>query len=76
MKIHCTTLIMHAISIPDTVNREIFVVGIFSYSMLCAKIKHTKLKRMRIININVHGKGSCVRKLFNMKIYCAKYFLT
>ena len=75
MKIHCTTLIiMHAISISDTVNREIFVVGIFSYSMLCVKFKRTKLKRMRIININVHGKGSFVRKLFNTKIYCAKYF--
>ena len=58
----------------NTVNWEIFVVGIFSYSMLCTKIKRTKLKRMRIINVNVHGKGSFVRKLFNTKIYCAKYF--
>ena len=57
-----------------TVNREIFVVGIFSYSMLCAKIKCTKLERMRIININVHGNGSFVQKLFNTKIYCTKYF--
>ena len=57
-----------------TVNREIFIVGIFSYSMLCAKIKRTKLKRMHIINVYVHGKGSFVRKLFNTKIYCAKLF--
>ena len=45
-----------------TVNWEFFVVGIFSYSMLCAKIKRTKLKCMRIINVNVHDKGSFVRK--------------
>ena len=62
-----------------TVNREIFVVGIFSYSMLCAKIKRTKLKRTRIINVNVHDKGRLyenystrkfiVRNIFNMKIW-------
>ena len=38
-----------------TVNWEIFVVETFSYSMPCTKIKHTKLKRMRFINVNVHG---------------------
>ena len=43
--------------------------------MLCTKIKCTKLKRMRIINVNVLGKGSFVRKLHKTKIYCAKYFL-
>ena len=32
-----------------TVNWEIFVVEIFSYSMLCTKIKRTKLKRMRAL---------------------------
>ena len=37
-----------------------FVVEIFLYSMLCMKIKHTELKRMHIINVNVHGKGSFV----------------
>ena len=42
-----------------TVNREIFVVEIFSYSMLCMKMKCTKLKHMRI-NVNVLGKGSFV----------------
>ena len=57
-----------------TVNREIFIVKIFSYLMLCAKIKCTKLKCMHIINVYVHGKGSFVRKLFNTKIYCVKYF--
>ena len=36
-------------------------------------VKRMKLKRM-CININVHGKGLFVRKLFNTKIYCAKYF--
>ena len=40
------------------------------------KIKCTKLKCMCIINVNVHGKGSFVRKLFNMKIYYVKYFDT
>ena len=40
-----------------TINREIFVVEIFSYSMLCTKIKHMKLKHIRNINVNVHGKG-------------------
>ena len=50
-----------------------FVVEIFSYSMLCTKIKHTKLKRMRIINVNMLGKGSFVQKLHKSKIYCVKY---
>ena len=50
----CVTTVQRNMS---TVNWEIFVVGIFSYSMLCVKIS--------IININVHGKGSFVRKLFN-----------
>ena len=51
----------------NTMNWETFVVRIFSYSMLCAKIK---LKCMHIINVSVHGKGSFVRKLFNTKSYC------
>ena len=41
------------------INREIFVVEIFLYSMLCTKVKRTKLKCM---HINVHGKGSFVQK--------------
>ena len=61
-------------TISCTESWEIFVIGIFSYSMLCTKIKRTKLKRMRIINVNMHGKGLFVRKLFNTKTYCAKYF--
>ena len=63
-----------ALLIYITVNLEIFVVEIFSSSMLCTKIKRTKLKRMSIINVNVLGKGSFVRKLHKTKIYCAKYF--
>ena len=42
-----------------TVNRKIFVVEIFSYSTLC-----TKLICMRIININVHGKGHLYENYF------------
>ena len=57
-----------------TANRDIFVVEIFPYSMLCTKIKHPKLKYMRIIDVNVHGKGPFVQKLLNTKNDCAKYF--
>ena len=45
------------------VNREIFVVKIFSYSVLATKIKHVKFNRMRTINVNVHGKGSPTTKI-------------
>ena len=45
-----------------------FVVEIFSYSMLCTKVKRTKLKCMHI-NINVHGKGSFVQKFITQKVY-------
>ena len=69
----CTQTCMQSVRNLNTVNREIFVVGIFSYSMLCTRIKHTKLKRMHIININVHGKGSFVQKLHKTKIDCTKY---
>ena len=48
---------------------EIFVVEIFSYAMLC-----TKIKRMCIIN--VHGKGLFVqnlsRKIFNTQFKVCK----
>ena len=37
-----------------TVNWEIFVVEIFSYSKLCTKIKRMELKTH---DINMHGKG-------------------
>ena len=43
-----------------TVNQEIFIVEIFR-------------TRMRIININVHGKGLFLRKLFNTKICTLQY---
>ena len=60
---------------PNTVNREIFVVKIFSDSVASAKIK--RRKSMRIINDNAvrpaRGPGSFVRKLFNTKIYRTKY---
>ena len=54
-----------------TVNREYFDVKILSDSMVCAKIKHTKCT----CNISDNaGTGSFVRKLFNAKNYCMKYF--
>ena len=33
-----------------------------------------KCMTLCIINVEVHGKGLFVRKLFNMKIHCTKYF--
>ena len=59
-------------SILYTVNREYFVIKIFSDSLACAKIKRTK--NIRNINDNAVHAGSFVRKLFNMKIYRMKYF--
>ena len=38
--------------------------------MIICKIKRMKSKRMGIININVHSKGSFVRKLFNTNLLC------
>ena len=59
-----------------TVNREIFIVEIFSYSTLCTKIKRTKLICMRIININVHGKGRLYENYSTRKFIARNIFNT
>ena len=41
---------------------EIFVIEIFSYTLLCTKINCAMLTRMCIIHVDIHGKGSLVRK--------------
>ena len=51
-----------------TVNHKYFVVKLFLDSLGCAKIKCTK------IHAQYCSTGSFVRKLFNMKNYCMKYF--
>ena len=50
--------------LPYTVNREFFVVKIFSQAVLATKITHTKFRCMCIINIiTVRGKGSLSTKI-------------
>ena len=55
-----------------TVNLEIFVVNIFSWSIEATKIKITKLKRMRMLQC---GTGSFLRKYFYTKIFPTKISL-
>ena len=53
-----------------TVNLEIFVVKIFSWSIEATKIKIMKLKRMRMLQC---GTGSFLRNIFTRKYFQRKF---